>query len=107
MTRLPDHRAFTQASEQSWSTRWEQARGTYSEKRVLLEIAAEELRINGETWLFAAAFDAATRPADERAEHLARFEEELEAAEEVKLAAAHCAAMPPERLALLNSGWSA
>lgn len=84
--------------------RWSQAKGTWSEKQTLLEIAAEELRENGQTWLFAAAMDAATRP-DERDEHVARLEEEIEALEERAHAAAHLAAMPADRLALLNAAY--
>lgn len=63
-------------------TRWEEARGTWSEKPTLRKIAAEELRKNGPSWLFCAAFDAATATdPDERAEHIAAFEQELEATE--------------------------
>jgi hypothetical protein len=87
-------------------TRWEEARGTFSEKRVLLKIAAEELSKNGETWLFAAAMDAATRP-EERDEHIARFEEELEAAEEAEFARLHLTTMAPAHLARIEREWEA
>lgn len=96
--------AFT--PDLSYSTRWEQARGTWTEKQTLLEIAAEEHRKNGPSWLFCAAMDAATRP-DERDEHIARFEEELETMEELAHAAAHLAGKTAGEIATLNAEWGA
>lgn len=73
MTRAIDHATFTQARVEPWYVQWEQARGTFSEKRVLMEIAAEALNHDPDVWY--AAFDAAnaTDP-DERAEHIATLE---------------------------------
>jgi hypothetical protein len=104
MTRAINHATFTQARVLTWPKRWEEARNTWSEKDTLLEIAAEEHAINGPSWLFCAAYDAATRP-DERDEHIARFEEELEAAQEVAMASDHRAAWTPVYAAAMEAEW--
>jgi hypothetical protein len=69
-----DHSAFAgEYLSPSWAVRWEQARGTYSEKAVLMSIAAEALNHDDAVW--AAAYDAATT--DDPVERQ-RFIEDLE-----------------------------
>lgn len=84
MTRLPDHHSFTQAQDltelaghhdwsPSWAVRWEEARGTYSEKACLLSIAAEARTKDRD--VFCAAYDAATAAdPDERESFIAELE---------------------------------
>lgn len=78
------HWAIEADADLPWSTRWQQARGTFSEKRVLLSIAAEARDRDHNVWC--ASFDAATTTdPDERAEHIAELErlfEEAAAAED-------------------------
>jgi len=65
----------------SWPIRWEEARGTYSEKACLLSIAAETRGQDMD--IFCAAYDAAmASDADERAELIAEMEALFDAANE-------------------------
>jgi hypothetical protein len=91
MTRAIDHATFTQARVEPWYVQWEQARGKYTEKRVLMEIAASALNRDYDVWM--AAYDAATATdPDERAEHIATLERLFDEAAEAEAFAEQCEA---------------
>lgn len=91
MTRAIDHATFTQARVEPWYVQWEQARGTYSENRVLAGIAASARDHDWDVWC--AAMDAIDAPdEDERAEHIATLERLFDEAAEAEAFAEQCEA---------------